>query len=214
MLFDPYRLSYDIFNNPQNENSQYNENTPIPLIFTLLLTDSLFPKIPTSPAAAMLIPLKIWNIPFSYFIIIALGFATSLLAKWSYTFSGIPPLSQYQQAYPDIWLYRQGLSQPSQTRTTVSGRDSAAGSQEEPPTPLTPETEGLAILVSLFASYSGVPESPGSKFVLIYGIEVFRIKYLPKIFIPLLTLLIYFFFYPKYQKMTNNAAAFVEKGWS
>ncbi|QHA01524.1 hypothetical protein [Dehalobacter restrictus] len=95
--------------------------TPIPLTFALFLTDSLFPQNSYSPVGALLIPLKILNIPLSYLIVIALGFATSLLAKCSSAFSGISALSQYQQAYPDIRLFLNGLPLSPQTNAAGAG---------------------------------------------------------------------------------------------
>ncbi|WP_368293229.1 hypothetical protein [Dehalobacter sp. TBBPA1] len=174
--------------------------TPIPLTFALFLTDSLFPQNRYSPTAALLIPLKILSIPLSYLIIIALGLATSLLAKWSSAFSGISALSQYQQAYPDIRLFLDGLPSSSQTNATGGGNNT--GNQQEPETPLEPR--GLAFNLVLVTPYSVVPQSIGTKFVLIYGIEMFEIKKLPKTFIPLLILFIYFLLYPKYKNDPSN----------
>ncbi|AHF10876.1 MULTISPECIES: hypothetical protein [Dehalobacter] len=175
--------------------------TPIPLTFALFLTDSLFPQNRYSPTGALLIPLKILNIPLSYLIIIALGLATSLLAKWSSAFSGVSALSQYQQAYPDIRLFLDGLPSSSQTNAAGAGGNNT-GNQQEPDTPLEPR--GLAFNLALIAPYSRVPQSIGTKFVLIYGIEMFEIKKLPKTFIPLLILFIYFLLYPKYKNNPSN----------
>ncbi|MCM1566494.1 MAG: hypothetical protein WHF31_14390 [Candidatus Dehalobacter alkaniphilus] len=175
--------------------------TPIPLTLTLFLTDSLFPQSSYSPTGALLIPLKILNIPLSYLTVIALGLATSLLAKWSSAFSGISAFSQYQQAYPDITLFLDGLPSSSQTNAAGAGGN-YTGNQQEPETPLEPK--GLAFNLALVAPYSGVPQSIGTKFVLIYGIEIFEIKKLPKTFIPLLILFIYFLLYPKYRNDQGN----------
>ncbi|AFV03676.1 MULTISPECIES: hypothetical protein [unclassified Dehalobacter] len=175
--------------------------TPIPLTLALFLTDSLFPQNSYSPAGALLIPLKILNIPLSYLTVIALGLATSLLAKWSSAFSGIPALSQYQQAYPDIRLFLNGLPLSPQSNDAGAGGNDT-GNQQEPETPLEPK--GLAFNLALITPYSGVPQSTGTKFVLIYGIEIFEIKKLPKTIIPLLILFIYFLFYPKYKNDPGN----------
>lgn len=172
----------------------------IPLALSLLLADSLFTH-HSSPVAAMIIPLKTFNLPYSYFVIIVLDLATALFAKWSSSYSGISPLSQYQQAYPDIQVYRQGNNQLSSGNANVL-RSNSTGNQQPEATPLFPE--GLAASLALSSPFSGVPNSIGTKFVTIYGVEVLRIQHLPKTFIPLLTLFIYFYLYPKYVKKTNN----------
>lgn len=168
------------------------QDTPLPLTLSLLLTDALFPEnLATSPSAALLIPITIINFPLSYFAIIFLNFATAFFAKWSSPNNGYSPLSQYQQAYPDISAYRQSVVSPS--------TDSTSGLSREP-TPLFPV--GLAGVIAVSAPFSAKPDTPAGKFVTILGLEIFRIQNLPKTFIPLLTLLIYFLFNSRNQKST------------
>lgn len=213
------------FTNPQNNRSlnsssvrpnslngnvsNVSANPSLPLVFSLYITQDLFFKseLPFTPASSLVIPLINIRAPQSYLPLIALELLTIFLAKYSaVSLQGSNPSLQFSQGYPDLnalsQIYRQlpsssvagsGSSQQVSVTTAFdpplpSGTPSPNGTS--PGSPLFPK--GLAFSILFSAPLEGSETTAA-----FYAFKLYQIRHLHGVLVPLATILVYLFLYPR-----------------
>lgn len=171
----------------------------LPLITSLLISESLFPD-PDSPAATLIIPLVRIRIPYAYFLIVALDLITALLVKWYYgpTYSLLAP--QYASALPDIESLRQIYGRPTGQQTFERQETEQQGVEQQAAvsTPLLPV--GMAFNISFSSPFY----EPNSKVSTLFTLELKKIRNIPGYLLPVATLLLYIILRPLFLNKQNQ----------